>query len=695
MKKRNYLFLICASMLCACSSKPDPVPPDPDPVVTKYSVSYTPDAHVNWSGPSSINEKTELRAAAIVHSGFLLDKSKITVTIADNVLDSNSYTYSFNVLIVPASFVTGKVVVTSEAYVDNRPIVDVEVSNTTNTFPTRIEAGTQLEGTLIPNKSYVLPKTIKIKSGDDTLHSPNDYTYNRETGKVTVFKDKVTSKITISGEASLKIKITFQVGEGSWSGQSDKEDKTADIGKGFTLSDAIKAGDIPFNPIADNPDLYFHGWYDDDTLINPNDVLGDDTVLVAKYGEPVVNIVYNTNNIDLTDVPYTIIPGAELNITLSASEGCALPDQDKVSVSKDNENVDFTYSTEDYRSANIVVDSTTTGDASVITITIDAYDSYTITFDPDGGKWGDQTDTSITISNIPLTSTYKDAINQLYDEHGVPSKDETVCANWSCDGASINRYQVIDGSAFKTLKAIYPEGATFYSDSWENVIDYANEGIDKLKEMYPEFADNFIGAEKPIKINNNVTAIARVIGINHDTTVSMDDTALTMEIDRVITIDNYRASGTTSTNRWADSQLRTRLNGEFLTKLKDLNEGFEPKTAQKYTISGQGAETTSQTVEYLFPLSGTEIGLPTTSATGEYSYNQKEGSIYEFYKTCGTDTQRIKYSIDGEDPVSYWLRSPVKKDSSNVFQVLSNGDYSIKDVTTDNSTNGYMVAFAI
>jgi len=82
--------------------------------------------------------------------------------------------------------------------------VNVNVTNTTNDAPLKVNHGDQLSFTLTPDTGYDMPSTLTITRGGVTFLEGTDYTYNRATGVVTIFSGRIIADITITGTAAPK-----------------------------------------------------------------------------------------------------------------------------------------------------------------------------------------------------------------------------------------------------------------------------------------------------------------------------------------------------------------------------------------------------------------------------------------------------------------------------------------------------------
>lgn len=98
----------------------------------------------------------------------------------------------------------------AESVTASKPVnVDVEYSvtyNVENITPSNSENAKYLESytTVLESGGYVLPKSITVKMGGETLDENTHYTYDSENGRVYINENVICDNITILAEASVK-----------------------------------------------------------------------------------------------------------------------------------------------------------------------------------------------------------------------------------------------------------------------------------------------------------------------------------------------------------------------------------------------------------------------------------------------------------------------------------------------------------
>lgn len=71
-----------------------------------------------------------------------------------------------------------------------------------------------LSFTIVPDTGYVLPTSIVVKRGDDTLVQNTHYTYDSSTGEVVIYKENISGALTVTAYAQKIITIRFLNPEG-------------------------------------------------------------------------------------------------------------------------------------------------------------------------------------------------------------------------------------------------------------------------------------------------------------------------------------------------------------------------------------------------------------------------------------------------------------------------------------------------
>lgn len=210
---------------------------------------------------------------------------------------------------------------------------------------------------------------------------------------------------------------------------------------------------------------------------------------------------------------------------------------------------------------------------------------------------------------------------------------------------------------------------SFAFDSWDTLASVANQGIDKLKEVYKPYNDTFIiqNNEDENEVQSKTREIyiegvgnykARVIGENHDECENGKTAALTFEF-RKVTPEVPFAKSSNYSNTWESSQLRTYLNDTFFERLpKQLRDAI--KSVKKDTCIG-GCDQINTTIEKVFPLSATEINA-------QQSFNQTEGRPYTFY-LINKYAPGQKSDPRNKEKKNYWLRSPLIENTMNTCSI--------------------------
>lgn len=255
----------------------------------------------------------------------------------------------------------------------------------------------------------------------------------------------------------------------------------------------------------------------------------------------------------------------------------------------------------------------------------------------------------------------------------------------------------------------------FATDSWENVIIAANQGINGLINLYyPEEPNHsFVGATRTVEVNSFTpksittdvvkgTYIVRVIGQEEDDLVNNAGKApLTFEFVNLLTLwvekdkkyqcyeNTYNDNGI-YLNTWATATgLSCLLRSDLAEDTKDsllnnfhdecLTKGI--KKVKKVTSKGRGSKETDVWAESIFCLSATEMGFKNTYCT--------EGKVYKYYKKHPLD--RVKSSLTG-GLNDYWLRST---NENNYASSINSKGALIKNSNVSSDRLGICPVFCI
>lgn len=236
----------------------------------------------------------------------------------------------------------------------------------------------------------------------------------------------------------------------------------------------------------------------------------------------------------------------------------------------------------------------------------------------------------------------------------------------------------------------------FAFDSWQTISKVAKKGLQALKDAYHPIGGTFIiqdldnDVEKESKtrqlfIEGVGNFEVRVIGENHDIDANGKPIALTFEFKSLVNAVKYSPSDVKS-NCYETSQLRNFLNNKFLQWAgSDFANSIIP--AKKTTCIGNGSSQTKQTVDKVFPLSVSEIGLLKFP-----SQPLDEGQIYQFYDMY-KDKQE-QHDVYDRHQTNYWLRSPMANTYYNAW-IVRDSQPSTLDFDDISDVFGVSPAFCI
>ena len=169
----------------------------------KYYQITTNFTHIRLqNGITQVKEGEDLSLTLVPDDGYALP-SAITVKVGDVELDVNEYSYSSSngYLYIASGKITGDIeIIANGVEVKNTYTVTSQFTGLSVTgWQETVTEGDNLTFTLSANEGYVRPETITVKMGGTTLTAGNGYTYNQETGKVSI--NKVTGAVEVIAEA--------------------------------------------------------------------------------------------------------------------------------------------------------------------------------------------------------------------------------------------------------------------------------------------------------------------------------------------------------------------------------------------------------------------------------------------------------------------------------------------------------------
>jgi len=231
-----------------------------------------------------------------------------------------------------------------------------------------------------------------------------------------------------------------------------------------------------------------------------------------------------------------------------------------------------------------------------------------------------------------------------------------------------------------------PHDDLFKSDSWSNLISYANQGLSKLQEIYGEY-DSFVGKYKYLTVNGK-SYKCRVIGQEEDSLAGDEvgnKALLTFQFETVLDEDPLAFSSTDATY-FPTSSLNKYLQNQASLYLPSGIKKVKKTVDLKETGQGFGA-TTYETK--LFPLSFSEMNINASHPT------ESEGKAYSYYESVSEYSPRKLKYLDNKAHVEvpHWLRSPANVKNADYIDV--EGELKQDIACTDNTTNYIAPAFCI
>ena len=226
-----------------------------------------------------------------------------------------------------------------------------------------------------------------------------------------------------------------------------------------------------------------------------------------------------------------------------------------------------------------------------------------------------------------------------------------------------------------TLYAKWVDYVSFFADTWEHVIKYANEGIDKLHEVYKndclyneDYPNTLIGCIKYVQFSQNEYHLVRVIDENHDI-LSKDTSkkaALTLEFLTLVSsskdgkyIPVSWEKDATKDVSWEDSHIRDYLNVTLKSYMQsEIRKGVKQVKKDTYNFKESKVKTYD---EYFFPFCVSELGYK------DEEYAKETSSVYKLYEKCTEQKVFARAKCDTKvNAHAYWLRSSILVDGDGI-----------------------------
>lgn len=687
----------------------------------------------SWSGPEVVDPNTEIVATAKIADGYTLEQENITVVTSEIGILTEGYTYdsgSHKLTIGSEYACVGYVgIIGYPQGGQPGPTTSYKISfnmpNATADFPEEQELGKSVEGIITANPGYRCPIKqemvdnqwlVKIAPSSIYHFKEKEFMYIPYTDEKsgascaylyidTYYLTRTTpaQEVQINGDAIKLVTVTFDPNAaegGHWSGGSSTEIKIGVADKGTVLNNIITK--CSAFPVIDVPGKQFDKWINIDDVtkevittypveedINIKATFKDTQYKIYHEETMVKNAEFDKNLPEYVKYHEGVGTG-ETKPTVTAKKGFVLPQKEDIHVYMDTssetkaditENVNYILEDDRTKASFSIPEGIIDGN---IYIYIEAYIEVTVTFSTGEGTWQDGTNVSKEYTAKKDITTYDEALAAL-KVGGDPKKDGASFAGWYYNDQRIDTTDEIVATI--TVTAHFKSEPTFEYDSWANFITQANKGFDSLYEYYGGLTQVYIGAVRHLAAVDPITGLStnftvRLIDINHDTLVKplesgQTKATLTFEFVDLINKGDYAESGG---NNWENSTYRASLD-TFYNSLLTKNKGFAAKQVKKKTIQGKSTDPeypeeaylSIETNDYLFPLSGAEIGISGTNHSGsnQTKYDEttgNEGTIYTYYSEGYSKAKKYKNSVTEDSTDEYWLRSP------NVHSIYTEGE---------------------
>ena len=277
---------------------------------------------------TQVKEGEDLSLTLVPDAGYALP-SAITVKVGGVELGANEYTYysSNGYLYIASGKITGDIeIIANGVEVKNTYTVTSQFTGlSVNGWQETVTEGDDLTFTLSANEGYVRPETITVKMGGTALTAGNGYTYNQETGEVTI--NNVTGAVEVIAEAVKIHTVTPQfTGVSATEGvpQTVLNNRelafTLQASAGYKLPETITVT-MGGNPLVAGRDYT----YEQSTgVFRITKVTGN--VVVTVVADRYYTVSNTITNLTVTpEIPTEIKAGGTIAFTLNAETGYKLP----------------------------------------------------------------------------------------------------------------------------------------------------------------------------------------------------------------------------------------------------------------------------------------------------------------------------------------------------------------------------------
>ncbi|SDB27047.1 Ig-like domain-containing protein [Eubacterium oxidoreducens] len=164
--------------------------------INVYDVTFDAE-NVTITGSDEATHGQDYTATLEAADGYLLPET-IEVKVGENVLAAEDYTYDKETgeVVIDGAQVTNDITITVNGTIKQYNVT-LDENNITIAGNEIVNHGQEYVATIEADEGYSLPDKVKVKVGNTTL-SDQDYTYNKETGEITIHADKVVGDITIT-----------------------------------------------------------------------------------------------------------------------------------------------------------------------------------------------------------------------------------------------------------------------------------------------------------------------------------------------------------------------------------------------------------------------------------------------------------------------------------------------------------------
>ncbi len=556
--------------------------------------------------------------------------------------------------------------------------LDVQVLNGTHDAPNTITEGEEVSFTVKPNEGYKLPESITVTMNGEEMDSAN-YTYDPETGVVTLQSDYITGNIVVTASC-VYVPKTFTVSASVENGSTDAPE-TATEGEdvSFTVS-ANEGYKLPESiTVTVNGEAITGYTYNAETgevLIPGEEVTGNIVVTASCVYVPKTFTVSASVENGSTTAPATATEGEDVSFTVSANEGYKLPESITVTVNGEALAADaYTYNAE--TGEVLIPGEKVTGNIVVTAACVYVPKTFTVSASVENGS-----------TTAPETATEGEDVSFTVSANEGYKLPESITV--TVNGEAITGYtynaetgevlipgEKVTGNIVVTAACVYVPKTFTVSASVENgsttAPETATEGEDvsftvSANEGYklPESITVTVNGEAITGYTYNAET-GEVLIPGEKVTGNIVVTAACVYVPKTFTVSASVENGSTDAPE-------TATEGEDVSFTVSANEGYKLPESITVTVNGEALAADA----YTYNAETGEVLIPGEKVTGNISVTVTFVSV--------EDTSKPSTDTSSDETSSTEPGTSSGEESSSTAPGTSSGDETTSPSTGDDAS---------